>query len=100
LEYLNAILEKNISAIVKNDSTETISPNIEIKNNLKAPIKKGDIIGTITYNIEGVSYTSNLIANNDVKRSYLFIYILAFVVVGWIIFILLEKIRKNFRKKF
>lgn len=98
---LNAILENNISAIVKNGSTEAISPEIEIKDKLKAPIKKGDVIGTITYNIEGISYTSNLIANNDVKPSYLFVYILLFVIVCWLIIKLLEKIKnnkKNYRK--
>ena len=98
---MNAILENNISAIVKNGSTEAISPEIEIKDKLKAPIKKGDVIGTITYNIEGISYTSNLIANNDVKPSYLFVYILLFVIVCWLIIKLLEKIKnnkKNYRK--
>lgn len=100
---LNALSKDNIYAIIKNDSTEIISPEIKIKEKLKAPIKKGDTIGTITYNIEGISYSSDLIASNDVKVSFLFVYILIFVIACWLIFKLLEKIknnkRKNYRKK-
>ena len=96
---LNALLETNIYAIVKNDSTEVISPEIEINENLKAPIQKGDVIGSITYNIEGISYNSNLVASNDIKKSYLFIYILIFVVICWIMLKFLEKLKKNKRKK-
>ncbi len=92
---LNALVETNIYSSIKNDSTEIISPEIKINENLKAPIKKGEVIGSITYNIEGISYSSNLVASNDVKKTYLFVYILIFVIIVWLIF----KLFGNFKKR-
>lgn len=100
---LNALLEQNIYAIVKNNSDEVNSSEINIVENLKAPIKKGDVIGTISYTIEEISYNSNLIASDDVKQSFLFIYILIFVIICWIFITIFKtlknKKRKNYRKK-
>ena len=68
---LNAILEKTIVAVVNDTNKNTsIEPKIQIKDNLKAPIKKGTIIGTVSYEIEGRTYTGNLVAENDVKRNH------------------------------
>ena len=68
---LNAVLEKTIIAVVKEENKEvSIEPKITIKNNLKAPIKKSEVVGTVSYEIEGKTYTANLIAENDVEKSY------------------------------
>ncbi len=70
---LDIVYESNIQAFIdKSTSLSDLNPNIELKENLKAPIKKGEILGTVTYEIEGTTYTSNLIAKSDVdKVSYL-----------------------------
>ena len=68
---LNAILEKTIVAVVNDTNKDTgIEPKVQIKDNLKAPIKKGTVIGTVSYEIEGKKYTGNLVAENDVKENH------------------------------
>ena len=37
-------------------------------NNVELPILKGDIIGKITYDIDGTKYTSNLLAENSIQN--------------------------------
>lgn len=46
----------------------TISPEMALKGNLTAPIKKGDIVGSIKYIMMGIPYEANLIAGNDVEK--------------------------------
>lgn len=64
--------EENISIFKK--KTDELK-NIEVKqenNNIKAPVKKGDILGTITVLYDGQHYkTVNIIASEDVgKKGY------------------------------
>ena len=78
---LNAILENNIQAVVKieNESTN-INPQITIYENLKAPIEKGEVIGNVSYEIEGKTYTGNLIAETTVEKSHtVLIFIITFL---------------------
>lgn len=87
-EKLNAILENDINAVVKNENRETnVEPKIEINNKLKAPIQQGIIIGKVTYEIEGKTYTSNLIAETTVKKSkttltFVIIFISLIIILG------------------
>ena len=67
---LNAVLDEDIIAVVKIENSKTnVEPNITIYDKIKAPIKKGEIIGTVSYQIEGKVYTGNLLAESDVKKS-------------------------------
>ena len=52
------------------DRAGEIVTNINIPDVLYAPIKKGDVIGNVTYTYKGTQIgTSNLIATNDVERN-------------------------------
>lgn len=84
---LNAILENNIQAVVKieNESTN-INPQITIYENLKAPIEKGEVIGNVSYEIEGKTYTGNLIAETTVEKSHT-VLILIITFLGTIVII-------------
>ncbi len=85
---LNMVLEKPITAVVKVENEETpIEPQINLNSKIKAPIKKGTVLGTVSYEIEGKTYTGNLIAENDVKKSktglvFLLIFIGLIVLFG------------------
>ena len=96
-------LESNITAFI--DKKELASgayfqPNISLNEDLKAPIENGTVVGTATYTVDGVNYTSNLLAAKDVKKSYT-----AVIVTVVIIFIALVAVyvyidnQKNRKKK-
>jgi len=73
---------------------------IKLNNDIKAPISKGDVIGTATYTIDSTGYTSNLIASHDVKESKMFIIVLVLIVV--LVLLVLIKIinmHKNRKKR-
>lgn len=70
-EKLNVILEKTVTAVVKTENEDkNVEPQIKLYEKLKAPIEKGEVIGKVTYEIEGKTYTANLIAENKVEKSH------------------------------
>jgi D-alanyl-D-alanine carboxypeptidase (penicillin-binding protein 5/6) len=79
---LDMAVSEDINILIKKENlSSTISPDIKLKDKLKAPIKKGDVVGTVTYSSEDITYTYDLIANNDVKPSYFFIIVLILIVM-------------------
>lgn len=80
---LNAILEENIKAVVNVENKNTnIEPQIVMNDKIKAPIRKGDVVGKVSYEIEGRVYTSNLIAETNIEKSNTFIvFLLVFILI-------------------
>lgn len=107
IEIDNATEEtKNLSLILENDVTllkNTKNPNdsseIKLKNNISAPIKENDIIGTVTYTSCGLEYTTNLLASHDVvaKIDYknIIILIITFVIIILILILILKMQKHN-----
>jgi len=82
---MGTLAENTVSALVENDQANTeVSPEIAMNDNLKAPIKKGDVVGKVTYKVNDVEYSTDLLAESDVKVSTFmrnFLIILAVVIV-------------------
>lgn len=74
--------DSDINILVTNDKEkDEIKGEIKLNEDIKAPIAKGDKIGTITYNSDGIEYTANVIAANDVQKSNLILNILRILLV-------------------
>lgn len=111
VEIKNATKDtKNLDANIKNSLTvfknkelnlEEIKPKITYNENLLAPISKGEVIGKVEYDVDGLKYTSDLIAGNDVEQSHISLYLLVLggVVLIFAIFIMPKKKRVNKRRK-
>ena len=71
--------EKNLSALLPVDiqnSSIICTPNDDVPRSIKAPVKKGDVIGTATVSYANkVLGTVNLVAKEDVDRSELLYYL-------------------------
>ena len=69
---LNLIAKSSLSATFQtNFDISTLVPTIEIFENINAPIAKDTVLGKVSYNIDGIVYESDLIAENDVIKSNL-----------------------------
>lgn len=98
---LNLIAKSSLSATFQtNFDISTLVPTIAIFENINAPIAKDTVLGKVSYNIDGIVYESDLIAENDVIKSNLFEIILQ-VVFAIIVLILIAEIlsHKNFKNK-
>lgn len=105
---VNAILNEDIVAVVKTENEGTnVEPEIEINEKLKAPIAKGEIIGKVSYSIEGKIYTADLIAETEVRKSktgllFLLVFIGLLLVLGGLRILSVykrTKVLKKIRKK-
>lgn len=97
---LNLLLENDITTLVENENLETNLP-YEIKlyeDKIQAPITKGDVLGTVTYTYDNISYTENLLAANNVgteeQMSYYFRIIVG-VFVLLLAFTIFEIVKKR-----
>lgn len=68
--------EEEISVLLPKDADLTkLETEIEVNPHIKAPIGKGDILGTVSYSLDGEELgTTRLVAANDVERD-LFLHI-------------------------
>lgn len=111
---LELTVEKDIPALLNNSLDKTtLNPIINLNENLSAPILKGQIVGTVTYTINNIEYTENIIANNDIaaikeKTSFgiillrivlILLAITAFLFISYLIYINYNNKKKKYKRK-
>ena len=95
---LPVVLKDNISALVPlNIDLSDLKYNVDINTEISAPITEGDVLGKITYNIDGINYSSDLVAEHGVEKFnyYLFGLKIALVIIFSLILIKLIFFRKK-----
>jgi len=69
---VNAVLDEDASVLIKKGDTGNITQNVVINENIEAPIKKGNILGTIQYKSgEEIILDRKLLAESDVAKTTL-----------------------------
>lgn len=100
---LDVVIKDEITLVLKKDTNiSTITPTVEITSDLTAPITKNTVIGTITYNVDGNIYTSDLLAGADIAESNslnTFLTILSILLVLYLLHRLLNSSSKKKKKK-
>ena len=103
-ESLNLLIKDSITVINdKSTDVDKINPDIKLNENIIAPITKGDVLGTITYTVDDIDYTSDLIAANDVEKFDITFELLVtgifMLVLGFLLLVSRELSRRNYRPK-
>ena len=97
---LDLLLANDISAMLNiQDEGKSITPEIKLNDNIKAPIAKNTIMGTATYTVNGTTYTENLLASHDVEENDTLIYILRAVLISIFVILILFIVFKIVRNK-
>ena len=98
---LDVYSNKSLSALIKNGEVIDATPEITIDKSL-APISEGEVVGSIKYTIDGISYEANLIASHDVYVSStknIFIILGMMFIFLLICLILISKPKKKKKNK-
>lgn len=67
---LDLAFDSSLNTLVNNANLNTnYTPEIILNDNISAPITNGTILGKAIYNIDGNSYTLNLVATHDVDTT-------------------------------
>lgn len=86
---LNLLISNDITAVIPQDNLNSqFNAEIYVDENLLAPISQGQIVGKITYDIDGIKYSSDLVAEHSVEVSSFFILVVQIFIVVLILFIL------------
>lgn len=100
---LDLLISDDIIALInQSDLYNEFSPEIQIDENLKAPIPQGKTVGKISYTIDGITYTSDLKASHNVEKSSFLTLIIRIFLIIIILFFLYKLLfdDKNMNLKF
>ena len=96
---LSLLIKDSISSTVPmNFNSENLDYSIELNENISAPIAEGSTLGKISYNIDGVTYTSDLIASHNVEK-FDFILLIGQIILVIVVLIILAKLLSPKRNK-
>lgn len=100
---LNVLAKSNIDILLKNNTDiYNLEPKISMNSNLSSPISKDAVIGKISYEINGETYSTDLIAEHSVESSnfetIIFRAFLIFLIL-YILVIILKKLNGPKKKK-
>ncbi|MBR2708657.1 MAG: D-alanyl-D-alanine carboxypeptidase [Clostridia bacterium] len=102
---LDVLCAKELKTLIIHGQIIDATPEIVIDKKY-APISKGETIGSITYNINGETFTSDLIADHDVESiNYLFyigtiLIILIIITIVYVVLLKRAKRKRRNRKKY
>ena len=102
-ENLSIYTKDDINILLKNSiDVESLKRNVEINDNLIAPISKDAVVGTVSYTIDGETYSTELIAGSDVQASdfELIIFRTLLILLIFILFIIIiSKLNKPRKRR-
>lgn len=94
---LDLVVSDTLSAFVNlSNFDENLPYEIQLNDNLLAPISQGQVVGKIVYNIDGNTYSSDLLASHSVIPSHSFI---VGIEIGILIIVLIILFKLLFSKK-
>ena len=97
-KYLDLVLKDDILALMSQAEADSeIMPQITLLDTPLAPISQGQVMGTITYKIDGIDYSSDLLASHNVEVSdfwILTIQIALLVIILLLLFLMLSSEKK------
>lgn len=98
-KQIEVLYKEDISVLKEANNNNEIEKNVEYTNAI-APIKKGDVVGKITYNYAGITYTTDLISNSDVEESKILSKLVKLLIIALLIYIIYnaKKSKKYYKK--
>ncbi len=97
-QSLDLLISETIPALVEVDDNTELIPIIDLNDDISAPISQGDVLGKVTYSINGVEYTSDLIASHDVEESKVVTYLIYGLMILIFIFIVFRIFNRKKKK--
>lgn len=97
-ENLDLLYSDDLSGLVPNDlDLNSITPTVTLTDGISAPIAEGTKLGTITYNIDGLDYSCDLLASHTVYKSNFMKTLLELILLILFLFIFAKFL--NYKKR-
>lgn len=96
---LDLLTSRSIEALIENSSSDSeFTPEIHLNEVIQAPIEQGDVLGSLSYTIDGIEYKTDLFASHYVEKSKVLSLILE-IGMGFLILLLIYTICFKRKKK-
>lgn len=96
---LDLLIDQDITALVNNsENYDNLVPEINIDETIQAPIDEGTVIGTAVYDVDGVQYSTNLVASHYVEESKVLEIVLKIGILIVVILLIFEIFHTKNRK--
>ena len=80
---VNAVLETDVGKLLSKGTNTNVDKTITLSDTINAPIKKGDIIGSVSFSLNDETIaTANLIADSNIDKLNIF-YMSKSVISNW-----------------
>jgi D-alanyl-D-alanine carboxypeptidase (penicillin-binding protein 5/6) len=100
-KQLDLLIKENISALVKiSEQDSEVTPEIILNDKISAPIEENQTLGKIKYTVNGVEYTTDLIASHSVEKSNLLTYVISIIFIIVILFLIYKIFFSNKKNKY
>lgn len=101
---LDVVIQSDIESVTPAGLTDDrILVQIHLPEELKAPIQQNQVLGSVSYEVDGLNYATNLVAQHAVEKKPYWIYnllvVLAVILVICILQLIGKKRRENRRKQ-
>lgn len=97
---LDILPATDIYAVVPNTITaDNADPSVALPAELKAPIQQGQVLGTVTYRVDGMVYATNLIAGNEIIKKPYWLYNTLIAAGALLLLIMLFFIIRSIQKR-
>ncbi|MBR2591324.1 MAG: D-alanyl-D-alanine carboxypeptidase [Clostridia bacterium] len=98
---LDVVIDADITSIApKGLKASEIKTGVDLNEDIEAPIKRNQVLGTVTLDIDGMRYTANLIARTDVEKQPYWLYnILVCAAILLIVLVIILIVRSNKKRK-
>jgi len=102
---LDVMLQVDIHSVAPNGTTpDNVPTQIDLPAELKAPVRQGLVLGSVTYSVDGLIYTADLVAQHDVVKKPYWLYNLLVIFALFVLFVAvrtvyLQQKRKRRRKR-
>ncbi|MBQ6266712.1 MAG: D-alanyl-D-alanine carboxypeptidase [Clostridia bacterium] len=98
---LNVVLQTDIFSVAPNSVNEdNVITEIDLPEELKAPIQKHQVLGTVTYRVDGLIYSANMIAGNEVIKKPFWLYnLLVSLAAALMLLFVVAAVRRSARRK-
>lgn len=101
---LSLLIKDNLISLTPSNLKLTdLDYSVKLNDTILAPISEGEVLGKITYTIEGIEYSSDLIANHSVEKFDLKTMLIQITLALFVLFILSKLVlpkKKSKKRKY
>ena len=99
-EMLDVVIRTDICCVAPNGITpDNVHSELNLAEDIKAPIRQNQVLGTVVYNVDGLVFETNIVASRDVEKKPFWLYNTLFALGVLLIVLIITLIMKKLKQQ-